>query len=179
MFERGVACVLAEMRANPLNPLEGRKTLNYWGRLRELQIAAGKGAAEALVLSITNHVCSGCVSNVLLVKDEKVITPIARGEEQEIAGKDAKAIPSPVLRGITRGWAIERAERFGLTVERRMVSMQDVLDADELMLTNSSWGVLPVVRVEANSIGKESPGKVTLDLRDAWLASLPDAGETL
>ena len=36
--------VFADSRANPLNPMEGHKTLNYWWRLRELQVAAGKGA---------------------------------------------------------------------------------------------------------------------------------------
>src|SRR5205814_2137459 len=49
MFERGVTVVLADARANPLNPFEGHKTLNYWWRLRELQTAARKGAGEALV----------------------------------------------------------------------------------------------------------------------------------
>ncbi len=173
LFETGGTCVLAEMRANPLNPFEGHKSLNYWPRLRELQAAAAKGAAEAIVLSVTNHVCSGCVSNVLLVKGETLITPIARGEEQEIAGKSAKPIPSPVLPGVTRAWAIDRAERLGLAVEKRMVSLQDVLEADEAMLTNSSWGVMPLVRIEANAIGAGLPGRVTMDLRDAWLGALP------
>ncbi len=179
MFERGVACSLADLRANPLHPFEGHKSLSYWPRLRELQKAAAKGAAEAIVLGVTNHVCSGCVSNVLLVKGEKIITPIARGEEREVAGKNAKAMPSPVLPGITRSWAIGRAERLGLAVERRMVAMQDVLDADEVMLTNSSWGVLPVVKVEASDIAAGTPGRVTLDLRDAWLNALPGAAEPL
>ncbi|HVU63304.1 MAG TPA: aminotransferase class IV [Phycisphaerales bacterium] len=173
MFERGVSVTLAEMRANPLNPLEGHKALNYWARLRDLQIAASKGAAEALVLSITNHVCSGCVSNLLLIKDGSLITPIARGEELDVAGKESAPIPSPVVPGIVRAWAMDRAERLGLRVQRRMVSLQDVLGADEAMLTNSSWGVLPVVRLEANAIGAGAPGKVTLDLRGAWLDRLP------
>jgi hypothetical protein len=34
-----------------------------------------------------------------------------------------------------------------------MISIRDVLDADELFLTNSSWGVLPVVAVESHAVG--------------------------
>lgn len=179
MFERGVSCALADLRANPLNPFEGHKTLNYWPRLRELQKASAKGAAEALVLGVTNHVCSGCVSNLLLVKGEHLVTPIARGEEQEVAGKDSAAMPSPVRPGVTRQWAIGRAERLGLQVQRRMVTLQDVLDADEAMLTNSSWGVLPVVRVEANAIAAATPGRVAHDLRDAWLTAFPAIADPL
>lgn len=179
MFERGVTVTLADARANPLNPCEGHKTLNYWWRLRELRTAAARGAGEALVLGVTNHLCGGCVSNLLLVKGDVLRTPIGRGEEEEVAGKQAKALPSPVLPGITRAWAIEKAERMGLSVKRQMLSVQDVLDADEAMLTNSSWGVLPLVRVEANQVGAGKPGCVAKDLRDAWREGMPDAGEDL
>jgi branched-subunit amino acid aminotransferase/4-amino-4-deoxychorismate lyase len=175
MFERGVGLTLAEARANPLGAMEGHKTLGYWWRLRELQAAAQKGAGEALVLGVTNHLCGGCVSNLLLVKGDQVLTPIARGEEREVAGEGARTLRSPVLPGVTRAWALEKAERLGLTVRKQMLGVQDLLDADEAMLTNSSWGVLPAVRLEGSQIGSGTPGRVTLDLRDAWLGLLPGA----
>jgi branched-subunit amino acid aminotransferase/4-amino-4-deoxychorismate lyase len=170
LFERGGALVLADARANPLNPFEGHKTLNYWWRLRELQTAAAKGASEALVFSVSNHVCSGCVSNVFLVSGETLLTPIARGEEQEIGGKTA--LPSPVLPGITRGWVLERAERMDLRVERRMIAAADLLEADEVFMTNSSWGVLPIVKFESHAIGDAVPGKVAKEMRAAWAAQM-------
>ena len=179
MFERGVAATLADARANPLDPTQGHKTLSYWWRLRELQIASSKGAAEAVVLSVTNHLVGGCVSNLLIVKGDTLLTPIARGEEQETAGKGAHALPSPVLPGITRAWAMEKAERMGLSVTRKMLAVQDLLEADEVLLTNSSWGVLPIVRVEASDIGAAKPGRIAQDLRDAWLATFPSADELL
>lgn len=174
MFERGVGVVFADTRANPLNPFEGHKTLNYWWRLRELQVAAGKRAGEALVLGVTNHVMGGCVSNVFLVKgggrgsggEAEIITPIARGEEEAVGGKGA--IGSPVLPGVTRGWVIDVAERRGWTVTRRMISAADVLDADEVFLTNSGWGVLPVVKVEREAIGDGVVGKVAKVLAEQW-----------
>ena len=36
------------------------------------------------------------------------------------------------------------------------------------MLTNSSWGVLPVVRLEANAIGDEKPGSFTRLFMQRW-----------
>jgi len=50
-----------------------------------------------------------------------------------------------------------------------MLSINDVLEADELMLTNSSWQVLPVVRVEQEEVGDGEPGPVTMRLREALL----------
>lgn len=180
MFERGVSLALAQSRANPLNPTEGHKTLNYWWRLRELQVAAAKGAGESLVLSITNHLCSGCVSNVFLVKDEQLLTPLARGESPSVAPTPAQsanpitpALHHPVLPGVARACIIERAERWGMRVHKRMLSVQDVLDADEVFLTNSSWGVLPVVALEGSTIADGKVGRFTHDFRHWWLDLFP------
>ena len=164
MFTRGVMAVIADAKANPLDPTAGHKTLNYWWRLRELQIAAGRGAGEAIVLQVSNHVCGGCVSNLFAVNDGTLVTPIARGEEQEVGGKGA--IPSPVLPGITRTRVLKEAKKMGLTVERRMMGIGDVLDADEVFLTNSSWGVLPVTAVEAEPVGSGEVGEVSRSLRE-------------
>ncbi len=164
MFTKGVMAVIADAKANPLDPTAGHKTLNYWWRLRELQTAAGRGAGEAIVLQVSNHVCGGCVSNLFSVKDGTLVTPIARGEEQEIGGKGA--IPSPVLPGITRARVLKEAKKMGLTIERRMMGIGDVLDADEVFLTNSSWGVLPVTAVEAEPVGSGEVGEVTNQLRE-------------
>lgn len=164
MFTKGVMAVIADAKANPLDPTAGHKTLNYWWRLRELQTAAGRGAGEAIVLQVSNHVCGGCVSNLFAVKDGTLVTPIARGEEQEVGGKGA--IPSPVLPGITRARVLKEAKKMGLTVERRMMGIGDVLDADEVFLTNSSWGVLPVTAVEAEPVGSGEVGEICRSLRE-------------
>lgn len=164
MFTRGVMAVIADARANPLDPTAGHKTLNYWWRLRELQTAAARGAGEAIVLQVSNHVCGGCVSNAFAVRGQTLLTPIARGEEEEIGGK--AALPSPVLPGITRQRVIAEARKMGLTVERRMMGVADLLDADEVFLTNSSWGVLPVTAIEAEPVAQGAVGETTRAMRD-------------
>lgn len=163
MFERGVRVVVADMRVNPLDPTEGHKTLHYWPRLKALQDSSRVGGAEALVLQVTNHVAGGAVSNVFLVQDGKLRTPIARGEEE------TSALPSPVLPGVTRGAILDFAACEGIEICAEMLSMDDVLDADEVFMTNSSWGVLPVVSVEAAAIGDGVPGPVTKRLRQMLL----------
>lgn len=78
-------------------------------------------------------------------------------------------MPSPVLPGITRRWVLEWAVDRGMAVSRRMLSIDDVLGADEMFLTNSSWGVLPVVRVEKEQIGDGSVGEIAREAREAWV----------
>ncbi|MHA7814263.1 MAG: aminotransferase class IV [Phycisphaerales bacterium] len=169
MFENGVMATLAQARANPLDPTAGHKTLNYWWRLRELQAAAAKGAGESIVFQVSNHLCGGCVSNLFVVDGGHLITPIAQGEEDEYATPETREgqIPSPVLPGITRLRVVEKAGAMGIKTTKRMMTIDDLLDADEVFLTNSSWGVLPVVRVEAETIGSGAVGEVTRKVREA------------
>lgn len=166
MFATGVRVVVGDLRVNPLDPLCGHKTINYWSRLRELQRAHAGGASEALIFQVTNHLAGGSVSNVFVARDGRLRTPIARGEEEH------GAIASPVLPGVTRGAVMEVAEEMGVEVERSMLSYQDLREADEVFLTNSSWGVLPVVAIEREVVGAGRPGDLTRALRARWLEEL-------
>ncbi|MFI4916423.1 MAG: aminotransferase class IV [Phycisphaerales bacterium JB060] len=168
LYERGGMMVVADAKANPFEPTAGHKTLNYWWRLRELQNALAKGGTEALVFSITNHVCGGSVSNVFAVKDGELLTPIARGEEADVAGKSG-AMPSAVLPGVTRAAVLEIAREQGLACQRRMLAIGDLLDADEVFCTNASFGVLAMTRIEGREIGDGAVGPISRRLREALL----------
>lgn len=210
MYEHGVLVSIADLKANPLDPFAGHKALNYWPRLRELQLAAASGAAESLVFQVTNHLAGGCVSNAFLVKNGTVFTPWACGErealeqaereDRELSAHDANDVDdtdsstppstpanssggpstaskspylaSPVLAGITRRWVLDWCDNENIDVERRMLTIDDVLKADEIFLTNSSWGVLPVTRVEAATIARGRVGEVTSQLVEAWNAEI-------
>ena len=160
-FEQGVAVTLLGPAANPFDVTAGHKTLNYWARLRALRQAAAAGASESIWLSVSNHLACGCVSNIFVVRDGALLTPIARGEEP------AAGLPAPVLPGVTRAWLIELAQAEGVEVRREMLTVEDLLDADEVLLTNSGWGVLPVRQVERKMIGGGGVGEMTR----AWITA--------
>jgi len=159
-FDDGVVVALADGRANPFDPHAGHKTLAYWPRISALQIASARGAAEAIWFSVSNHLASGSVSNIFLVKDDQLLTPYARGEEEE------GALHAPVLPGVTRNEVIHLAAGEGIVTERRMLDIDDLLGAEEVFLTNSSWGILPVAAVEREKIGAGEVGGVTRRLID-------------
>jgi ATP-dependent DNA helicase RecG len=80
------------------------------------------------------------------------------------------AMRAPVLPGCTRAKVMLWAEGEGRAVERANLTIDDVLAADEIFLTNSSWGVLPVVRIERHEVGGGEPGAVARAMRARWLA---------
>ena len=160
-FDKGVTVMIADGRENPFDPMAGHKTLNYWPRIHALQLATTKQASEALWFSVSNHISSGSVSNIFLVKDNELFTPIARSEEAE------GAIPSSTLPGITRAAISEIAELMEIKVNKKMLDINDILGADEVFLTNSSWGVLPVVGMEREKIAGGEVGQISKQMRDA------------
>ncbi len=176
-FEKGIGVTIAPGRLSPWLPSAGHKTLDYWSRILALQEAAACRAGESLWLTPDANVACGSVSNVFIVHDDTLLTPPSRTE----AAADS---PSPVLPGVTRAAILELAA--GRRIERRNISLDDLIGADELFLTNSSWQVLPVTSLllrtkkgdEEESIGLEqrpigedgSVGPVTSDLRTALLA---------
>ncbi|MFM1936444.1 MAG: hypothetical protein RI990_1403 [Planctomycetota bacterium] len=164
LFEQGVGVRIADGQLNVADPFAGHKTLWYWPRLAALQRAAEAGMQEALWFDVTRALGCGCVSNVFLVKGGVLLTPVARGEEPK-----GQAVRSPVLPGVTRAAVLSLAEECGMTSDARRLEVDDLLGADEVFLTNSSWHLLPVVRVEQRTIGPGSPGEATRTLRAALL----------
>lgn len=106
-------------------------------------MSAIQQCGEALWLTPGALVAGGCVSNVFGVKDGTLFTPVAQGEEA------VDEEPSAVLPGITRKTIMEIADSLGVGTNKKQISFDELLDADEVFLTNSSWGVLPVVGVRA------------------------------
>jgi branched-subunit amino acid aminotransferase/4-amino-4-deoxychorismate lyase len=166
LFERGVGVMVADDRVSPLDRFGGHKTLWYWPRLAALRTAAQSGASEALWFDVTNRLACGCTSNVFLVKGDRLLTPLARGEEPR------GGLRSPVLPGVARRTLMGLASACGLRTDRCSLTVDDVLGADEVFLSNVSWGVLPVIRMERSTIGSGGVGPATRSLRQAWLQAV-------
>lgn len=151
-------------KLNPYDPQAGYKTLDYFSRLTALREAARRGAAEALWFNVHNYLQSGCISNVFLVKDGQILTPPTNEELRDPEVEEATPYPkSNVLPGITRAAVLAAAKEAGIGVSLRGISINDVLSADEVFLTNSIMGVMPVGRVEQHAF--TAPGPVTKQLR--------------
>jgi branched-subunit amino acid aminotransferase/4-amino-4-deoxychorismate lyase len=73
-----------------------------------------------------------------------------------------------VLPGVTRATVLELAAELGMPSEKTMLSIDDVFAAEEIFLTNSSWGLMPVIGIERTQIGSGTPGACFARLREAY-----------
>jgi len=153
-YTHGVTITISPYRQG-LSPTTGHKTTSYFGRLASLREAHAQGAFETLWLAADQRVAEGAISSVFLVKGGRVLTP---------------PLNIPVLPGITRAAVIELAVALDVPVREEALTVEDLLEADEVFLTNSLMELVPVVRVARQAIGLEKPGETTLQLLDGYRA---------
>ena len=152
-YEKGVSVVISPFRQSPSDPVAGHKTTNYLPRLMALRDAHARGCAEALWFTTDNLLAEGSVSNAFVVKDGEVLTP---------------EVDTPVLPGIARAAVLELCQAAFITAHERALTINDLLDADEVFLTNSIMQVMPVIRVEKKDIGAGRPGPLSRQLLTAY-----------
>lgn len=153
LYERGLSVVISRYRQNPDDPLTGHKSTSYLSRLVALREAQQSQCGEALWFTTQNLLAEGCLSNVFVVKDGKLHTP---------------PLSTPVLPGIARAVVVEIAGEQSIELAQRPLTIDELLDADEVLLTNSIMQVLPVCRVERKNIGTGKPGEMARQLAEHY-----------
>jgi branched-chain amino acid aminotransferase len=71
-----------------------------------------------------------------------------------------------ILRGTTMIRTCELARDNGFTVSAKPITIDDLLKAQEVMITGTSLNVLPVVKYENNLIANGNPGPITKKLNE-------------
>lgn len=151
--ERGTDVVVArDVRRIPPGSVDPTVKNFHWGDLvRGLFEAYDRGAWLPLLTDGDGLVTEGPGFNVFAVVDGRVLTP-QRG----------------VLEGITRRTAIEIARAEGLEVHVGDLPVSVLYAAQELFLTSTAGGVMPVATLDGVPVGGGTPGPVTTRVRERY-----------
>ncbi|WP_419661231.1 IlvE2: predicted branched-chain amino acid aminotransferase [Desulfosarcina variabilis str. Montpellier] len=126
--------------------IPGAKSIDYISASLALKKAAAQGAIEALYIDRNGLALECTTSNVFAFTGETLITP-GRG----------------ILSGVTRKVVLELAERL-FPIDIRDISRSELVAADEVFITGTGKGLVPVVQVDEDTIGDGRPGKKTRQL---------------
>jgi branched-chain amino acid aminotransferase len=123
-----------------------------WGDLvRGLFEAYDRDAYTAVLLDSQGNVTEGPGFNVFAYYEGRLLTP-----------------KSGVLEGITRATVIELAESQGIPCAIKEFDLSCLVGAQEIFLTSTAGGVMPVTKVDGRVIGNGAPGLVTTQLRELY-----------
>lgn len=121
-------------------PLADHKTLNYLYYFLAGKWAKAQKADEALILNPDNTVSETNTANILLIKNNTATKPV-----------------SPhVLPGIMETVVCELLAEWGFRIENRIVRPEDLFDFDQIMITNSLIGAVPVLSIDGKKLPEPS-----------------------
>jgi branched-chain amino acid aminotransferase len=161
-LSRGIELVTASLRRPPADVLDPRvKSLNYLNNAMAKLEARQRGADEALLLNLAGNVAEASVANLFVCRDGVLATPPAS---------------DGALEGITRRTVLELARELGIPAGERTLGRQDLFAADEVFLTGSGAGLVPVRTLDGRTLGEGKPGPVYARLRSAFFEAAPGLG---
>lgn len=114
-----------------------------WAEARRLR------ADEPILLNGAGQITEGASSNVFLVKEQRLLTP---------------PLEAGILQGITRDLVLDLARRAAIEAAEQPLRPEDLRHADEVFITSTLRGILPVKRCDGWPIREGRPGPLTLRL---------------
>ena len=151
--ENGVACVSADdFRWKKAHI----KTTSLLAAVFARQISADQGALETIMFR-DNLLSEAAASNVWMVKGGKVFGP---------------KLDQLVLEGIRYGFIEELCVARGIPFELRNITREEVLSADEVLLSSATKEVLAVTTLDGKPVAYGQPGPVFKQLSAGYQAAI-------
>ncbi|MFK4495981.1 branched-chain amino acid aminotransferase [Bradyrhizobium japonicum] len=143
--ERGLHVAISDtVRIPPKSVDPTIKNYHWLDLVNGLYEAYESGAETALILDTNGNIAEGPGFNVFVVKGGSLKTP-----------------EFGVLPGITRRTVFDLCAEIGLSVAAADVSPAELKAADEIFITSTAGGIMPVTRVDSAAIARGQVGPVT------------------
>ena len=159
---RGINLVIAETRRIPAESVDPTVKNYHW-----LDLVAGmfeaydRGGENVVLTDLAGNITEGPGFNIFAVHDGRAATA-ERG----------------VLQGITRLTAIELCAELQMPVDIGTLSAEALRGADEVFLTSTAGGIMPVTCIDGEAIGDGKPGPATGRLTELYWARHDDPAWT-
>lgn len=122
------------------------KTTALLGNVMHYQQGYSQGNDETILYNERGEMTEGSAVNAYIVKEGKVITP---------------SLDKQILPGITRLILLDvLRQQSSIPVEERVVTMDELRNADEVWLSSSSKEVVPVIEVDGQPVGDGKVGDI-------------------
>ena len=145
-YRKGFKGIVVSLRRDAFSPLPLHKSLNFLENLLAKKEAEDRGGEEAIFLNNQGYLAEGAISNIFLLRDDKVTTP---------------SLNSGILPGVTRQTILQICAILKIPLEQRRVELEELLRANEAFLSNSLMEIMPLTRVNSHCIGEGRPGRIT------------------
>jgi 4-amino-4-deoxychorismate lyase len=133
----GVRVRTAQVRLGENAALAGIKHLSRLEQVLARAELRGGSESELLMFSSSGRLVSGTMSNVFIVRGDRLVTP-----RLDLCG----------VAGVMRRVVMREAGSAGIVVEERVVEAREIFEASEVFLTNIRLGVQPVAMLDGRKL---------------------------
>lgn len=142
------ACLSTWKKQHPgCAPVEAKVSANYLNGMMSRQEAIQRGFDLGIMLDTHGFVAESATESVFMVKDGVLATaPLGR-----------------VLASVSRDSVLEIARSLEIPVQERTIHPSELLDADEIFISNTIYKVMPIHQIESKSLPMV-PGPVSSKL---------------
>ncbi len=152
--QTGLHLVISQVHRIPAESVDPTVKNYHWlDMVAGLYDAYERGGETGILTDREGNVVEGPGFNIFAIKDGRLATPRAG-----------------VLEGITRRTVIEMCQALGIPVELRDVRAGEIRQADEVLITSTAGGIMPVTRIDGRMICEGAPGPITLRLHAQYWA---------
>ena len=130
-YERGFRLTVSSVLRNETSPLTYHKTMNYGDNMIEKRRAKAAGYDEPLFVNTKGFVSEGATTNLFCIKKEQIFTP---------------SLSCGLLNGILRQYVMVLSD-----VKEYDFTLAELLNADEIFVTNSLLGIMPVSSLDGRN----------------------------
>lgn len=130
------------------------KSANFLPYVLAQKYAEEKGADDAMVLNAHNYLCDTSRANIFLVKDDEIYTP---------------ALHQGCINGVMRRRTIDVVKKLGFRLHQKEISEDQLLQADEVFLTNAIQVIRWVKQYRQSEYGYQQTKKIFEALQRACL----------
>jgi branched-chain amino acid aminotransferase len=157
--ERGLDLLISRQQRIPPESVDPRiKNYHWLDMVMGLFEAYDAGADSAVLVDGDGNLVEGPGFNIFVRCGERVIVP-ARG----------------ALEGVTCSTVLELLERQDVQVVHELLPAATARAADEVFITSTAGGVMPVTRIAGQPVADGRPGALTARLNQAYWALHDDA----
>jgi branched-chain amino acid aminotransferase len=155
--EKAEKARITNIRRIPAQCLDPKaKNINYANFVLAKMEALNSGADEAIMLDVHGFVNEAPGYNIFVVKEDKLHTPPAEN----------------ILVGVTRETVFEIAQTEKMPIiEERMIPY-DLYNADEVFLSSTAGGIIPIVEIDGRRISSGKPGRITHMFKNLYFEML-------
>lgn len=153
VYVKGWRVIVSSIHRNSQSPLPGLKSSNFLESMLARQESRVAGMDDALLLNDRGFLAEASSSNVFIVSGDILETP---------------TLSSGILPGVTRGLVLGLAKGLGVESAEADITIDELMNATEVFLTNSLMEVMPLTEVNGKPISSGRPGSLTKRLMEAY-----------